>query len=102
VSKFSGLVPASRRGNVSATQKVKVPDTQKSKEAAEAARIGRPPGKRSDAEYRQVTAYIRRETYADARKLLFDEAREFSDLVQDRVAEWVRTRVRKNQERVQR
>ena len=40
----------------------------------------------------QVTAYIRADTYIAARKLLLDNRKEFSELVQELVSEWVHTR----------
>ena len=50
---------------------------------------GRPRAKRSNPEYQQVTAYMRRKTYAAARKLLIDAQLEFSELVEQLVREWV-------------
>ena len=47
-------------------------------------KLGRPPGKRSKDDYRQVTAYIKRDTYRKIQRTLFDsEAKQdFSDLVE--------------------
>jgi hypothetical protein len=60
-------------------------------------RMGRPAGKRSDPDIVQVTAYIRRATHLGAKRKLLDEAaegnkREFSELVEDLLAEWLRER----------
>jgi hypothetical protein len=57
-----------------------------------AKKMGRPPGKRSDPDYTQVTAYMRKDTYQAAQKLLIDLDRDFSDLPQDLVNDWVRKR----------
>jgi len=52
-------------------------------------RLGRPPGKRSDPSYRGVTAWIRRDTYSEVRKRLFDEDEEFSVLVERLLQDWL-------------
>jgi hypothetical protein len=55
-------------------------------------RLGRPPGKRSDPAYQQVTAWIRKTTYQLVReRLLKEERREFSVLVEDLLQDWLRT-----------
>jgi hypothetical protein len=51
--------------------------------------VGRPRSKRSDPEYRQVTAYIRASTYIAAKKRLLDEQKEFSQLVEELVTVWL-------------
>jgi hypothetical protein len=65
--------------------------------AQPAVKQGRPKAKRSDPNYIQVTAYIRKETHATAKiELLKDgqtgEKREFSELVQDLLNEWLKSR----------
>ena len=52
-------------------------------------KMGRPPGKKSNPEYTQVTVYLRKEVHQAARKLLIDEQRQFSDLVGDLVSQWI-------------
>jgi len=63
------------------------------KEVREAppAKTGRPPGKKSDPSYTQVTVYLRKDVHHRARKLLFDDRRQFSDLVNELVSEWLKT-----------
>lgn len=51
---------------------------------------GRPPGKRSDDAFRQVSALVRRDTYKAAQRRLLDEEREFSELVQALLDRWLR------------
>jgi hypothetical protein len=47
-------------------------------------------GKKEDkANYTQVTVYLRKQTHSTARKLLFDERRQFSDLVEELVTKWI-------------
>jgi hypothetical protein len=57
-------------------------------------RLGRPAGKRSDPEYEQVTAYIRRETHKGVKIALLQEGqrREFSELVEDLLSSWLKAR----------
>lgn len=54
-------------------------------------RRGRPAGKRSDPDFDQVTAYIRRQTYRDVRIALLSDGRgqEFSELVEELLAGWL-------------
>ena len=49
----------------------------------------RPTGKKSDPDYTQVTVYLRKDRYADARKILFDERKQFSDLVGELLDRWI-------------
>ena len=53
-------------------------------------KVGRPPGKKSNPDYTQVTVYLRKRTHLAAKKNLLDEGREFSELVEALVAHWVR------------
>lgn len=54
-------------------------------------RMGRPPGKRTAADFTQVTAYVRRETHHAVKVRLLTEqgGREFSDLVESLLVEWL-------------
>jgi hypothetical protein len=52
--------------------------------------LGRPPAKRSDPDYTQVSGYIRRSTFiATKRKLLDDGDREFSELLEELLVRWL-------------
>lgn len=59
--------------------------------ATPTARRGRPNGKRSDAEFQQVTAYVRRDTYRQVSIRLIDQPQkgEFSELVQELLQKWL-------------
>ena len=48
-------------------------------------------GKRSDPEYEQVSAYIRKETYKNIKIALLQSAnhQNFSDLVEELLAQWL-------------
>jgi hypothetical protein len=61
-----------------------------------APRKGRPPGKRSDPSFEQVTAYIPKALYRDVRIRLLQEGQgqEFSELVADVLAAWLESRPR--------
>lgn len=56
-----------------------------------AVKRGRPNGKRSNAEFQQVTAYIRRGTYRRVSIKLLDRPQkgEFSELVEELLQEWL-------------
>lgn len=55
---------------------------------------GRPKGKRSDPAFEQVTAYIRKETHKTVKIALLQEGqdREFSELVEELLSDWLRSR----------
>ena len=52
---------------------------------------GRPAGKRTDPDYAQVTAYIRKGTHHGVKLLLLQEGqgREFSELVEELLSSWL-------------
>jgi hypothetical protein len=54
-------------------------------------RRGRPKGKRSDPEFDQVTAYIRKDTYRNVKIALLglQEPQEFSELLEELLHSWV-------------
>lgn len=56
-------------------------------------RAGRPRGKRSDPNYEQVTAYIRKDTHLAVKIALLQEGqgREFSELLQDLLGDFLST-----------
>ena len=56
--------------------------------------VGRPKtGKRSNPDYRQVSAWIRRDTYDRVTiRLIREDRREFSDLVQTLLEDWLKSR----------
>jgi hypothetical protein len=49
-------------------------------------------GKRSNAEYRQVSAYIRKDTHRKVKMALLEEDQEFSELVGQLLEDWLDTR----------
>lgn len=91
MSKFQEILKA-RRG---ADSEVTLSGTQKSEslniQTFEKKR-GRPSAKRSDPDFLQVTAYIRKETHRKTKIRLLEEGqgREFSELVEVILEEWLR------------
>lgn len=61
-------------------------------------KMGRPPGKRSNPDYEQVTAYIRRDTHLAIKLALLQEGqgREFSELVEELLIGYLRTQKSKD------
>ena len=54
-----------------------------------APKMGRPAGKKTNPEYTQVTVYLRKEVHRQAKKILIDDGREFSELVDQLVDRWI-------------
>jgi hypothetical protein len=66
------------------TQKFELSDTQTLKKK------GRPTGKRSNPEYEQVTAYIKKETHRKVKMALLEQnGGDFSDLVEKLLEDWI-------------
>ncbi len=81
MSKFNDILKAAQARDL----EVETPapaETQSSKS-------GRPRGKRSNPDYEQVTAYIKRETYKDTKIVLLQQGnkQEFSELVEQLLSE---------------
>ena len=49
-------------------------------------------GKRGDPDYRQVSAYVRKDTHQKVKMALLEEEREFSELVEDLLRDWLAKR----------
>ncbi len=64
---------------------------QKLEVIIESRRRGRPNGKRSDENFRQVTAYVGKDTYKQTKMKLLssDNQQEFSELVDDLLVKWL-------------
>lgn len=103
MSKFDGLFDA--RGGVKGQVKDKGKNGagagSKRKPAAEQqpegrSRRGRPSGKRSDPDYVGFTTYIRKETHRKAKIALLEQGdgRELSELVEDLLAQWLKSKVK--------
>jgi hypothetical protein len=49
----------------------------------------RAPGKRSDPDYTQITAYIRKETHENVMRKIY-KRQEFSELLEELLTEWMK------------
>lgn len=52
-------------------------------------KVGRPPGKRSNPDYQQVTVLLHGQTYLEVRKRLLDERKEVSELINELLDGWL-------------
>jgi hypothetical protein len=87
MGKFGEIVKVRRQDSgVSTTQKSESPEIQQR---------GRPRAKRSSPDYRQVTAYIRKDTYRAVKTVLLTEEREFSELVESLLNDYLKLRTQK-------
>jgi hypothetical protein len=79
----TNIVPAAKPAATQTAAAEPQPETQ--------ARIGRPTGKRSSSDYKQVTAYIDITTYKKVKVRLFeqDDKQEFSELVDTLLKDWL-------------
>ena len=59
---------------------------------------GRPKGKRSNPDFEQVTAYVRKDTYRQTKITLLnrEDKLDFSDLVEQLLTEWLSTQKSEN------
>jgi hypothetical protein len=100
VSKFGNLKEvrdklnaesSTRNAETSTIRNAEMPDSQsQSQPVALPKRLGRPPAKRSDPAYTQVSGYVRRATLtATKRKLLDEDGREFSELLEELLSRWI-------------
>lgn len=77
-SKFEGIFAAKGKGAKKAA--VAAQPTRASK---------RPAGKRSDPDYTQITAYIRRGTHEDVMRAIY-KRQELSELIEELLAGWLK------------
>jgi hypothetical protein len=92
VSKFDGIFAATGE---SKAKKRATKKEQRAQDTLATPKRGRPAGKRSNPDFEQVTAYIRKRTHADVKIALLREGqkREFSALVEDLLAGWLASRL---------
>jgi endonuclease I len=87
----SDTIPTPKK-ETKARQKVNTAKETTAQTAIIAPRRGRPNGKRSNKDFRQVTAYVGTETYKQTKMKLFaaDERKEFSTLVDELLNKWLK------------
>lgn len=88
-SKFSSL-RAMRERREQEAEEEQVAPAPSTAQVEPKRRVGRPPGKRSNPEYQQVTVLLHGQTYLEARKRLLDERKEVSTLINELLAEWLK------------
>ena len=88
MSKFQGVIDAakSREDTAAKPAPLVMPPRQQGR--------GRPPGKRRNPDFEQVTAYIRKHTHQGVKIALLQEGKgqEFSELVEGLLAKWLKSR----------
>ena len=94
-SKYASVMDAAR-DRKSESQESVIPSTPVLEATVSPAELmekrrGRPKGKRSDPEFDQVTAYIRKDTYRKVKIALLglQEPQEFSELLEELLYSWV-------------
>ncbi len=99
MSKFKSLLDAAKGREPEPepeklSQELEVNQPQQAAPSQPSQKRGRPKGKRSDPDYEQVTAYIRKDTHRDVKIALLSEGngREFSELIQEMLEQWLRSR----------
>jgi hypothetical protein len=60
--------------------------------------VGRPRGKRSNPDYSQVTSYIKKETHKSVQRVLLEKEKEFSELIQELLEEWLAVATREQEQ----
>lgn len=101
-SKFAGIFQQQLQASVveAKTQEPPLGRIEKAIPESRTARaVGRPPGKRSDPEWKQFSVLLRKRTQREATTILRSEqgddgARDLSDLVQELLERWVEERRR--------
>lgn len=88
MSKFDKILSSAKGGDKTSAKK----SAQGSDSTAK--RRGRPTGKRSDPDFEQTTAYIRKDTHRSVKIALLEEGegREYSELVEELLSKWLKAR----------
>ena len=87
-SKYDGLIGSRGRGRAAGGEGGRGGERRGGPPAA----AGSPPGKRSDGEYRQVSAYVRKDTHRKVKMALLEDERQFSELVEELLRGWLASR----------
>ena len=94
MSKFKDILKAAQdRDKEKPAEKPAAKPEVKPSSATFPKKQGRPRGKRSDPDYEQVTAYIKKKTYKQTKIALLEleEVEDFSGLVEKLLSEWLST-----------
>lgn len=90
-SKFKGILEQAKDRRPEPVEEVPPPPSPAPTVAASPKKRGRPSGKRSDADYIQVTAYIQKDRHRDVKIALLKSGgdKDFSELVDDLLGQWL-------------
>lgn len=95
MSKFKGLFEQTDSKSLASHKEISDEEDQLQTTLPIKAKIQiRSVGKRSDPQYEQVTAYVRKDTYKNVKIALLEDnqRQEFSELVEKLLSEWLATR----------
>ncbi len=84
MSKFDGLISAKSKQTTKNGDKIRETAVSGQKNGK-----SRAPGKRSDPDYTQITAYIRKETHENVMRKIY-KRQEFSELLEELLTEWMK------------
>lgn len=85
MSKFDGILSAKSSGDAKTDSKPAARKNVKAAKMEEPKRVG----KRSDPDYTQITAYVRKNTHEDVMRKIY-KRQEFSELLEELLTEWLR------------
>jgi hypothetical protein len=94
-SKFKGVFERAKEREPESAAEVEAPPPSPAlPTGGPAKKRGRPSGKRSDADYVQVTAYVHKDTHRDVKISLLKsgDEKDFSELVDSLLAAWLKSR----------
>lgn len=93
-SKFKGILDSVKDREPEAVEALPPPPSPAPAMITPAKKRGRPSGKRSDADFVQVTAYIQKDVHREVKIALLKSGddKDFSDLVDDLLAGWLKSR----------
>jgi hypothetical protein len=84
MSKFDGILSVKPSSASKKTPKTSVKGNSEPKN-----NISRTPGKRSNPDYTQITAYIRKETHENVMRKIY-KRQEFSELLEELLTNWMK------------
>jgi hypothetical protein len=94
-NKFTGINAAKRLEKAESEPTIEKATETPAKAAETAKKVGRPTGKKSNSDFRQITAYVRKDTVRNIKKLLLerDELKytkmDFSDVIEEGLIRWI-------------
>ena len=92
-SKFKAILNQAKERKPEPVEKMSPPPAPAPTISPSPKKRGRPSGKRSDADYIQVTAYIQKDRHREVKIALLKSGTEkdFSDLVDDLLGQWLKS-----------